>query len=609
MVRVFGRLLPGTALDVGQRELNEISERYWNGLSSMMASRAPAGAPRLRLPFADATAQLVPLQEQLARQSRTTLYLLLGAVAFVLLIACANIANLQLARAATRQRDSAVRAALGASPRRLAAELVVENLLLAIAGGLLGVLLAWWGTQALQAWLADYLPRINPVGVNAPVLGFAVALALVAGIGFGLAPAWRVRRIDLLDTLKEGGHQSSPTGARWRQGLVALEVALALVLAINTGLLVQSIHHLTSAELGYRTSDVLTANLALPRRYGTPQQQSDFAARWLAALQSLPGVKTAALTDIPPLAPYAQMVLSAGQRPGANATSAAPPPSMSVASATPDYFRATGIALRQGRFFTEADAADTTAVAVVNEEFVRQFHPNGLTLGESINLPAGGVAHGNVPTGKIIGVVANIRARGFESSAQPMAFFPLAQQPRARLSAVLQFEGDPSTLARAVTTATHKIDADLALDQPQTLEQQLARQTAPRRVTLILTGAFAATAVLLAALGIFGVMSYTVTQRTREIGVRMALGADAATILRWLLRYAGLAIGVGLVAGVAITFVTLRLIRSLLTGITSLDPLVVGVGVGTLALVGLLACLVPAFRATRVNPLEALRSE
>ncbi len=609
MLRVFGRLLPGTALDVGQRELNALSERYWNGLSSMMASRQPAGAPRLRLPLADATAQLVPLQEQLARQSRTTLWLLLGAVALVLLIACANIANLQLARAATRRRDAAVRAALGASPRRLAAELLVENLLLALGGGLLGVLLAGWGTEALHVWLADSLPRINAIGVSAPVLGFALALALAAGAAFGLAPAWRGSRIDLLETLKEGGHQSAPAGARWRQALVAFEVALALVLAINTGLLVKSIHHLTSTELGYRTSDVLTANLALPRRYATPPQQSDFAARWLSTLQALPGVKTAALTDIPPLAPYAQMVLSAGQRPGANATSSAPPPSMSVASATPDFFRATGIALKQGRFFTAADAADTPAVAIVNEEFVRQFHLNGLTLGESINLPAGGVAHGNVPTGQIVGVVANTRPRGFESTPQPMAFFPLAQQPRARVSAVLQFEGDSARLARAVTTATHAIDADLALDQPQTLEQQLSRQTAPRRVTLILTSTFAATAVVLAALGIFGVMSYTVTQRTREIGVRMALGADAGTILRWLLRYAAAAIGTGLVAGVALTAATTRLIQSLLTGVTALDPIVIAFGVAALALIGLLACLVPAFRATRINPLEALRTE
>jgi predicted permease len=608
MLRVFGRLLPGASLETATKELDGISGRYWEGLTSMMASRMPPGAQPMRLPF-DSPAQLVPLQEQLARQSRTTLWLLLGAVGFVLLIACVNIANLQLARAAGRKRDSAVRAALGASPFRLALELLAENLLLALAGGLLGVLLAWWGTQALSAWMADYLPRINAVGVSGPVLGFAIMLAVVAGLGFGLAPAWSGSRVDLLETLKESSHLGSPAGHRWRQGLVALEVALALVLAVNTSLLVKSIYQLYATELGFRTSDVLTANLALPRRYGTPRQQGDFAARWLASLSTLPGVKTAALTDIAPLAPYQQMILDTGQRPGANATSAAPPPSMSIAAATPDFFRATGIVLKQGRFFTAQDAADTTAVAVVNEEFVRVFHPNGLTLGESINLPAGGVAHGNVPTGAIVGVVANIRPRGFESNPQPMAYFPLAQQPRARLTAVLQFVGDADALAQAVTQATHKLDADLALDQPSTLEQQISRQTAPRRVTLILTGAFALTAVILAALGILGVMSYTVTQRTQEIGVRMALGADAGMILRWMLRYGGTAVGTGLVAGLVLTFATNRLLTTLLTGVTTLDPAVVAAGVAGLALVGMAACLLPARRATRINPVEALRSE
>jgi len=623
MVRVFGRLLPGTDLASAQRELDAISDRYWNDLTAGFGGPGPQGAPGgpppslrgpggpgFRLPFADAKVQLVPLHEQLARQSRTTLWLLLGAVAFVLLIACTNIANLQLARAAGRKRDAAVRAALGASPTRLAAELLAENLALALAGGLLGILFAWWGTRVLQSWLADFLPRINPVDVNAPVLGFGVLLAVAAGVGFGLAPAWQGSRIDLLETLKEGSHQASSAGRRWRQSLMALEVALALVLALNAGLLVKSIYQLYSAELGYRTGDVLTANLALPRRYGSPSQQRDFVARWLAALRVLPGVKQAAVTDFPPLSPYATVVIASGRGPQANASTSAPPPTMSVASASDDYFRATGIALRRGRFFGPQDDADSTPVAIVNEEYVRQFYPDGLTLGAPVDQPAAG-AHsaGAPPTAAIIGVVADTRPRGFESTAQPLAYFPLAQQPRARLSAVLQFEGDTASLARAVTTATHRIDSDLALDNPQTLEEQLARQTAPRRVTLMLTGAFAATAMILAALGIFGVMSYTVTQRTQEIGVRMALGADRAAILRWMLHFGGTAVAAGLVAGLALTAATSRLLKSVLTGVTALDPAVLAAGVAVLALVGLGACLWPAFRATRINPVEALRNE
>jgi putative ABC transport system permease protein len=303
------------------------------------------------------------------------------------------------------------------------------------------------------------------------------------------------------------------------------------------------------------------------------------------------------------------VVISAGQRPGANASVSSQPAAMSIAAITPDFFRATGIALKEGRFFTDSDGADATAVAIVNEEFVRQFHPDGFKLGETVNLPTGGMVHGNVPQGTIVGVVANIRNRGLESSPQPMAYFPLAQQPRQRLSAVLQFEGDTAALAQAVTAATHKLDADLALDQPSTLEQQIARQTAPRRVTLMLTGAFAGVAVLLSALGIFGVMSYTVTQRTPEIGVRMALGADAGNILRWMLGQGAIAVGLGLFVGLALTFATNKLMTSLLTGITSLDPLVIVAGTALLALSGLAACLLPARRATKINPVEALRSE
>ncbi len=655
MVRVFGRLLPGTAPGVARRELEGLSEDFWNNLAAGFGGPGPQGAgpggapvpggqPRgvggpggpggpvrevtggpptgsrgpgggFRLPFADATTQLVTLQEQLVKQSRTTLWLLLGAVGFVLLIACANIANLQLARAAGRQRESAVRAALGASPARLAAELLAENLLLALAGGLAGVLLAWWGTQGLQAWLGNFLPRINPVGVSTPVLGFAVLLAVAAGLGFGLAPAWSGSRINLLETLKEGGHQSSPAGHRWRQALVALEVALALVLAINTGLLVKSIYQLYATELGYRTGDVLTADLALPRRYSTPAQQRDFAARWLAALGGLPGVRMAALTDAPPLSPYQQIMVIAtveGSTANTNASASTAPQTVAVASATPEFFRAAGIALRSGRSFTDQDGAEAPPVAIVNEAFVKQYYPRGLTLGAQISAPVNAVpgAHATQPaTAAVVGIVADIRPRGFESRAQPMAWFPFAQQPRARVSAVLQFEGDAGPLARAVTQATHQVDADLALDQPSTLEDQITRQTAPRRVTLILTGAFAATAVVLAALGIFGVMSYTVTQRTQEIGVRMALGADAGNILRWMLRYGGLAIGAGLAAGLVLTFATGRLLASLLTGVTALDPAVIALGVLVLALSGLAACLLPALRATRVNPVDALRGE
>ncbi len=687
MIRAFGRLMPGTSHEVAQRELDGISERFWDNLSASFAGgprgapgpgeqrvvaagpgpsagpggeggpvrrvvqgdgpatadgqprvvtrgpgpegvAGPGGAqvvrqggpggaegpgggqrPRINFPFIGGPVKLVPLQEQLAQQSRTTLWLLLGAVGFVLLIACANIANLQLARAAARKREAAVRAALGATPARLAVELLWENLLLAVLGGLFGIVLAWWGTQALHAWLGDLLPRVNPIGINPTVFGFALVVALVAGVAFGIAPAWQVSRVDLLETLKEGGHQASAGGSRWRQALVAFEVALALVLAINTGLLVRSIYQLYSAELGFRTEDVMTANLALPRRYSAPAQQRDFAQRWLESLRTLPGVKTAALGDVAPLSQFAQVfaaTVTGGSAANANRSAGGPPPTMQIASVTPDYFKAAGIALRSGRTFTDADGDGAPPVAVVNEAFVKEHFPQGLPEGAQVPLPVGGQ---NLQLATIVGVVANVRSRGLDSTPPALAYFSLAQVPRARLSAVVHFEGNSAALSRALAQSTHKIDADLALDAPSTLAQQIARQTAPRRVTLVLTGAFAATAVGLAALGIFGVMSYTVTQRTQEIGVRMALGADTSVILRWILAYGGLAVAVGLGAGLALTFGTSKLLRTFLTGVSELDPLVIAAGMAGLAVIGLAACLWPAWRATKVNPVDALRSE
>lgn len=652
MVRAIGRLFPGTSHEVATRELDGISERFWDNFSASFAAAAggpgirsspgapPAGAgapaaagspdgsaraappaaaagipaapaggpaPRISMPFAGGPAQLVPLQEQLAQQSRTTLWLLLGAVTFVLLIACANIANLQLARSAARKREAAVRAALGATPGRLARELLMENLLLAVAGGLLGLVLAWWGTQALQAWLGGMLPRVNAIGVNFPVLGFALLVALTAGVGFGLAPAWQVSRVDLLETLKDGSHQSSGTGSRWRQGLVAFEVALALVLAINTGLLAKSIHQLYSADLGFRTEDVMTANLSLPRRYNSPAQQRDFAERWLESIRAQPGVKLAAVADTAPLSPFTQVFAATvqGSAAGANRAAGAPPLSMQTASVTPDYFRAAGIAVRSGRTFTDADGDGAPLVAVVNEAFVREHFPDGLPEGATLIAPI----PGSPQQARIVGTVADVRSRGLDSQPSALAYFPLAQVPRSRLTAVVQFDGDAATLARGLTQATHKVDSDLALDAPSTLARQIANQTAPRRVTLILTGAFAATAIGLAALGIFGVMSYTVTQRTQEIGVRMALGADRPVILKWIMAYGGAAIVVGLAVGLALTFGASQLLRTHLSGVAALDAGVVLASMAALACVGLLACVLPALRATRVNPVDALRSE
>jgi putative ABC transport system permease protein len=616
LITVLGRLLPGTDLTRAGLELDDISERYWqNPFGSLRApqqgSSEPAAMRVMRNPFSEGKARLVTLQEHLVTQSRATLWLLLGAVGFVLLIASANIASLQLARAEGRRREIAVRAALGASPRRLALELLAENLILAFAGGMLGVLFAWWGVRGLEAWLGTQLPRVSPVEIDGTVLGFAIALSVATGLLFGIAPAVRARRIDLLESLKEGGHQSTRSGHRLRQGLVAAEVTLAVMLAINTGLLARSVYELSSHDPGFRTDDVMTASLTLPRRYGTPAQQREFGARWLDALRALPGVKAAGLSDMPPLTPYNQVMMTADSRVTTGNTDAsvgAMPRRVAISTVSSDYFRALGIPLREGRLIAENDIDDAPNVAVVNEAYVKANFPTGTPIGTSIDLPFAG--HGTAESTQgatIIGVVADVRPGGLDSKSQPLAYFPAAQHPRPRMTAVVWFTGSASELVRAMEQTVHRVDPSLALASPATLAAQIARQTAPRRITFLLTGAFALTAVVLAALGIFGVMSYTVAQRTQEIGVRMALGADGGMILRWVMGYGGAAIGVGLLAGIALTMSTGRVLRSFMSGIDALDPVVILAASAVLAFTGAAACLLPALRATRVSPVEALR--
>jgi putative ABC transport system permease protein len=661
LISAFGRLLPGTDHARAALELDGISERFWSnpwggsggqqesppaGVRTArpenaaapqpapvpVAGPAPAGGTERRVereggphppgagpmrrmfsgPFGEAKTRLVPLQEHLVQQSRATLWLLLGAVGFVLLIASANIASLQLARSEGRRRELAVRAALGASPRRLATELLAENLLLATGGGLLGVLFAWWGVRALEAWLATQLPRMSAIALDGSVLAFAVALSVGAGLLFGIAPALRARRVDLLESLKEGGHQSTRSGSRLRQGLVAVEVTLALMLAINTGLLARSVYQISSHDPGFRTDDVMTASLTLPRRYSTPAQQRDFATRWIESIRALPGVKSAALADMPPLTPYNQVMMIADSRVTTGNTDAsvdAPPRRVAIATVGADYFRALGIPLREGRLFLESDDDSAPNVAIVNEAYMKAHFPTGTAVGTTIDLPfAGSHAVEERDRGAtIVGIVGDVRPGGLDATSQPLAYFPTAQHPRQRLTAVVQFTGRAADLSRAVAKSVHRIDPGLAVASPSTLADQIARQNAPRRITFLLTGAFALTAVVLAALGIFGVMSYTVAQRTQEIGVRMALGADSGMILRWVMAHGGAAIGAGLLAGIALTLSTGRVLRSFMAGIETLDPLVILAAAASLALVGAIACLLPAVRAMRVSPVEALR--
>lgn len=355
----------------------------------------------------------------------------------------------------------------------------------------------------------------------------------------------------------------------------------------------------------------MTAGLSLPRRYADANQRRDFADRWLENLRAVPGVKTAALADMPPLSPYNQVMMIADFRATAGNTDASvtdAPRRMAVMTASTDYFRTLGIPLREGRLFTDGDTTGTPNVAIINEAFAKAHFPDGSAIGSTVDLPFGGHMETQERQGAtIVGIVGDVRPGGLDARSQPIAYYPIGQHPRPRLTAIVRFEGSGSPIAQGMTQALHRVDPTLAVASPETLAGQIARQSAPRRVTLLLTGAFALTAVVLAALGIFGVMSYTVAQRTQEIGVRMALGADRAKILRLVLRFAAFAIGSGVVAGVLLTLATGRLLRSFMAGVESADPLVFFVAAALLAATGIAACLGPAVRATRVSPVEALR--
>ncbi|HYC70633.1 MAG TPA: ABC transporter permease [Opitutaceae bacterium] len=622
LVRVLGRLQPGADLAAAQDQLNLISQRMWDGTRAPDPGpgAAPGDAPppvsRMMAAFAKPV-QLVPLRESLAGAVRPTLWLLAGAVGLVLLIACVNIANLQLARATVRRHELAVRTALGASRAQLARGLLAESLLPAFLGGALGIGLSFWGVHLARSLLGAQLSRVAPVEVNLTVAAFTLLLAAVTGLVFGLAPAWSVRRIAPQDALHTGGRTGtgSPGRNRWRHACVALEIALALALVANAGLLLKSYLRLRAVDLGFRT-DVLT--VALPTSENLrPNQMRAFdeaterriaarareaADRYQEALDAIPGVRRAALADHTPLSQFSMMMMINIE--GYTPSATAPEPPLSASSVGPGYFEVLGLALRDGRYTNAGDGQGAPLVVVVNEAFARRFFPGQSVLGRRVASPA---HPGERAT--VVGVVANERRSSMDTDPQAQLYFPFAQWPATRLAALIEYEGDPDAVSAAVLASLRKLQPELAFDVPQTLEERHDRMLAPRKLVMALLLGFAGAAVLLAALGIFGVMAYTVAQRTHEFGVRMALGADRGRVLRHVLRGAGLAIAIGVAGGVALGLGTSRLLESMLFVVSRHDPIVLAGAAGILALVGLAASLVPALRAARVNPIEALRAD
>ncbi|HEX8283355.1 MAG TPA: ABC transporter permease [Pyrinomonadaceae bacterium] len=553
-------------------------------------------------------ARAVSLHEDLVGPVRPALLVLLGAVGLVLLIACANVANLLLARAASRSREIAVRTALGASRGRVVRQLLTESMLLSLAGGGAGLLLAVWGVEAIVKLSPATLPRLAETSIDARVFLFALGVSALTGIIFGLAPALQASKTDLAMSLKEGGRggTAGASRARLRAALVVSEVALSLVLLVGAGLLIKSFRQLLTTDPGYSPARVLAVTVALnTQRFADEDARAGYFREAVSRISQLPGVESAGLTRLLPLgrSDIWNDFQIAGRPPFA------PGARNSARSyvASPDYFRVLGIPVKRGRAFAATDMKNTPPVILVNEAFARQYFEGQEPLGQHIVFS---YSDTKSVEREIVGVVGNVRFEAFNADEVPEFYVPFEQQPSAVSEVVVRARGeDAAALAAPVRAALKGVDPNLLIWETRTMDELVGRWTAPQRFNVALLGLFAALAMLLAAVGIYGVMSYTVQQRTHEIGIRMALGARARDVLGMVVRQGMLltlvGLGLGLLGALALT----RLMSGLLYGVSPTDPLVYAAVSLLLAAVALVSCLIPARRATKVDPMIALRYE
>lgn len=589
-ISVIGRLKAGVTVEQARSEMNVI-------------------AGRLAKQFPDTNkgwgVKLAPMLEYMVTDVRPVLYSLLGAVGFLLLIACANVANLLLARATARAKEMTIRAALGASRARIVRQLLTESVLLAVLGALLGLVIAQWGTSALLALAPDSLPRARSIGIDGTVLGFTCALTLITGIGFGLVPAFQAARINLNDTLKDAGRGSSEgrQRQRLRGALVVAEVAIALVLLVGAGLLIRSFAQLHNVNPGFQPANAWTVALDLPgRKYATEPQQAAFVAQAVARLADIPGVQSVGASQVVPFTggDYILGFTVAG-RPRIDP---ADEPSTNYYAVTPDYFKAMGIPLRRGRFFTAHDVAGTTRVAIINETMAKKFFPNEDPIGKRIN-----VTNGPETFREIVGIVGDVKHNGLDRETPLQTYEPFAQRPHDFLTLVVRTSGPVPGLPAAIRTAIYSVDKDQPVASVEPLTRLVADSMARRRFAMFLFAVFSGVALLLASIGIYGVMAYSVTQRRGEIGIRMALGAQPADVLRLVFAQGGKLVALGLAAGLLGALLLTRFLGSMLYGISVRDPLTFAAIALLLAVIAAVACLLPARRATKVDPLVALRSE
>ncbi|HEV2864454.1 MAG TPA: ABC transporter permease [Pyrinomonadaceae bacterium] len=588
-----GLLKPGVTLERAREEMETITAR-------LRAQYPETNNNRFN--------RVVTLQEHLVGESGTALLMLLGAVGLVLLIACANVANLLLARAAARQKEIAVRVALGATRLRLARQLLVESLLLAMLGGAAGLLLGWWGVDLLKGMMPEGFPRVEGVGIDLPVLSFTLLVSVATGVLFGLAPAVQFTKPDDVHaSLKESARGSSGGArrSRLRSLLIVSEVALSLVLLVGAGLLFRSFLRLSAVELGFRPQQVLTFRVSPSgTNFRQNEQFSNFYAAVAERVAALPGVESVGAVNTLPLT---KGPTTGFRIEGAPETTPDKWPSVNYRGVTHDYFRAANIPLVQGRFFDGRDHAASRRVVLVNQAAARQ-HFGGDAVGKRINFGSRD-PDGRPSWFEIVGVVADVRSVELGAEPTPEIYTTYTQDPFVGMTYVVRSAVEPTSLAGAVREAVRQVDKAQPVTEVKTLEQHVGRAAAEPRFNSLLLGLFAGVALLLAAAGIYGVMSYAVTQRLHEIGIRMALGAQGRDVLRLVvgqgMALALIGVGAGLVASLALT----RLMRGLLYGVTATDPGTYAVVSLLLTAVALAACLVPARRAMKVDPMVALRHE
>lgn len=586
-LRPVGRLKPGVSLTQAQADTDVIAAQLEQQFPDSNTGRS---------------LRLISLREQLIGSSRTIVFVLFGAVGFVLLIACANVANLLLVRAAARQKEIALRTALGASRLRIIRQMLTESLLLSLLGGALGALLAVWGVELLVTLSADSLPRTVDVKIDSNVLAFTFVIAIVTGLLFGLAPAFRTAKVNLIDSLKDGARGADGTlRNRTRSVLVVFETATAVVVLISAGLLVRSLIALQSVDPGFDANNVLTFRIDLPnKKYEGEGRSKVFWEQLESRVSSLPGVQSVGLiTDLPMSGQLNDLPYTVEGRPAATPDQAL---NADFRLVNQNYFSALRIPLLRGRSFTEQEARESVPVTLISQQLADTVFPNENPLGKRLVSGMSGQAF------EIIGIVGDIRHTSLGAQPVPAMYFPDRNFGNRR-NLVIRTQNDPLSIVGAVRQQVRELDPDQPIAELKRMTDWVDSSVAVQRYRTTLLAAFAALAMILAATGIYGVMSYTVAQRTHEIGVRMALGARRLDVLKLVVRQGMLLTFVGVIIGLVGAFALTRVMASLLFGVTTKDPITFVVVAALLTAVAFVACFVPARRATKVDPLVALRYE